>query len=297
MKIFKHLTANAINLVPFDFLRELSMEAYLIENEAVLALDNEEFDEVTILADELSILSARKSKASDGRIDLVAYYSSSNTLAVIELKKGTISCDNIEQLTDYLKERSQILAKIQENNPEISDPNWIGILAGTSISSDLIKHIEDGGKLDINDTEIPVSALTIKRYKSDDGQFFIATDTYQNIISTSNKDYTKYFFNSNEYGKGRLILAVLQKHAQDNPTLTFAEFKSIFPDKIQGSHGVFASKENADKENSKGRTRYLTKADELIQLNDAVIAVSNQWYPQNIDKAIKTFRGLGYELR
>jgi hypothetical protein len=59
MKIYKHLTANAINLVPFDFLRELSMEAYLIENPMVLTLDNDGFEDVEILEDELTISSGR----------------------------------------------------------------------------------------------------------------------------------------------------------------------------------------------------------------------------------------------
>ena len=41
MQIYKHITANNIQLRPMHFQRELSMMAYLIENEGVLALDAE----------------------------------------------------------------------------------------------------------------------------------------------------------------------------------------------------------------------------------------------------------------
>ena len=291
MQIFKHLTANAINLTPFDFHRELSMEAYLIENEAVLALDDKGFDEVIVLEDELSILLTRKPKPSDGRIDLVVYYSTSNTLAVIELKKGVISSCDIKQLTDYLEEWVQILQEINKTNPEIKDPNWIGILAGSSISSDLIADIASSKILNIKGAAIPISALTIKRYRSDDGQVFIATDTYLNPISASKKNYTKYSFNGNDYGKGRLVLAVLTEHAKNNPTLNYENFKADFPDHIRGNASVFTLSGNV----KPGCIRHFIKPNEIIKLSNARIAVSNQW-GADFDKPLKVFRDRGYDI-
>lgn len=48
MQLFKHLTANNIKLMQYNFLRELSMEAYLIENKNVLILDNDNFSDIGV---------------------------------------------------------------------------------------------------------------------------------------------------------------------------------------------------------------------------------------------------------
>ncbi len=74
MKLYTHLTANNIKLQEMPFIRELSMEAYLIENEDVLSLDEENLSDVEIIDSELTIKFGRKSKDSDGRIDLLALY-------------------------------------------------------------------------------------------------------------------------------------------------------------------------------------------------------------------------------
>jgi hypothetical protein len=43
MKLYTHLSANNISLERIDFKRELVMEDYLIENENVLQLDEDDF--------------------------------------------------------------------------------------------------------------------------------------------------------------------------------------------------------------------------------------------------------------
>ena len=60
MRIYRHLTANDVRLEPFPFKRELSMEAYLIDNEGVLALDDDVFTNVEIVDAELSLKQGQK---------------------------------------------------------------------------------------------------------------------------------------------------------------------------------------------------------------------------------------------
>jgi hypothetical protein len=55
MKLYRHFSANSVLLTPLPFIRELSMEAYLIENEAVLRLNDDDLSEVQIIASELPI--------------------------------------------------------------------------------------------------------------------------------------------------------------------------------------------------------------------------------------------------
>jgi len=86
MKILKHLTANDLKIDDFPFLRELSMEAYLIENPSVLALEEDGFnyeDGPEVIADELVLPNGRISKEGDGRIDLLVKYSEAETLGII----------------------------------------------------------------------------------------------------------------------------------------------------------------------------------------------------------------------
>jgi len=66
MKIFKQVTANNIELTPYPFKKELAMKACLIENEEILALDNENFTEVSILDEEIALKKSRRDR--DGKI-------------------------------------------------------------------------------------------------------------------------------------------------------------------------------------------------------------------------------------
>lgn len=42
------------------------------------------------------------------------------------------------------------------------------------------------------------------------------------------KDYTKYQFNGGIYGKGRLVLAVVQDYVEKHPTVTVPELQKTF---------------------------------------------------------------------
>ena len=64
------------------------MEAYLVENEGILALD-EPFIDVDVVAEELTLKQGRKSKDTDGRIDLLVTYAQ-EYIGVVELKLGQL---------------------------------------------------------------------------------------------------------------------------------------------------------------------------------------------------------------
>lgn len=278
------------------------MEAYLIENPSILSLDCDNFVDPSVVCDELPLRNGRASQDKDGRIDLLTHYKTAEMFAVIELKKGEIGLENIDQLRDYLKEREQVLNEIKnKKNVDVkyldtAEQKWMGLLVGTSISSELIKFITDGNELDVgNGSTLPLAALTIKRFKSDDNQYFVITDTYFNSTK-SNKDLSKYNFNNVNYGKGRLVLAVLKEYVVKNPTTTYEQLKTIFSDRIQGAGGVFASRDKALSINANGYVRYFAKDDELLTLSDEIIAVSSQWGIGNIDKFIIEAKKLGFKI-
>jgi hypothetical protein len=115
--------------------------------------------------------------------------------------------------------------------------------------------------------------------------------------NTRHKDTTKYIFKNKQYGKGRLVLAVVKTHILDNPTLTYNALLDVFPQNTQGSLGVFIKK--AEAQEIYNRTRYkrhFIKEEEIITLSDGPIAVCSEWGSGNIDKFISKAREIGYEI-
>ena len=220
MKILRHLTANDQQVKPLDFKRELSMEAYLIENEGVLELDDT-FNNVEIIADELALIQGRSSKGTNGRIDLLISYAD-EYFGIVELKLGTLEEIHLMQLEDYLLCKDQILEKYKNI---IESPKWIGIIVGSAIDPDLAQKLSNGYTAQHG---IPIAALTIRRFRSSRGDIFVTTDIYFNDTNSA-KDYTKYLFQGEEYGKGRLVLAVIKQYVAENSDTTFAHLEKNFP--------------------------------------------------------------------
>ena len=282
MQIFRHFTANDIQLEPFPFKWELSMEAYLVENQRVLALDSDTFTSVEIVDTELPLKQGRASKDADGRIDILATYSQ-EYIAVVELKLGELKSTHLNQLEDYLKGRDEIL----KQHPDIIDsafgtPKWIGVLVGTSIESDLANKLTEGYK---TDSGIQIAALTIQRYRSKEGNVFVTTDTYF-CVAASPKDTTKYLFDGVKLGKGKLVLEVIKRHVEQHPSINYSELEKAFPKSCQGRYGVFDTVENANLNVINDRKRHFLKPEEIIELSDSSIAVCSQWGIGNIGKFI-----------
>jgi hypothetical protein len=271
------------------------MEAYLIENEGVLSLDADTFNNVDIVEAELTLKQGRKSKDTDGRIDILATYSQ-EYIAVIELKLGQLEEIHLKQLEDYLAEKNQIL----EQYPDILSqevtpvPKWIGVLVGNSIDLNLATKIRDGY---FSPDGTQISALTIQRFRGSDGHVFVTTDTYFNNVNTA-RDTSKYLFEGKSLGKGRLVLAVLKRHCEKKPNITFSELEQSFPRICQGSSGVFSTFEEANEIlTSSGSKRHFLNTDELIQIEGSTIVVSSQWGIGNIEKFIKCARSLGHIIK
>jgi hypothetical protein len=292
MQIFTHLTANDVQLQPFPFKRELSMEAYLIENEGVLSLDRDTFTDVEIIEAELSLKQGRKS--TDGRIDILATYSQ-EYIAVVELKLGQLNDFHLTQLEDYLKEKEQILSKYPDIIPNQTmantNPKWIGVLVGSSIESSLSNKIINGYQ---TLGGIPIAALTLQRFRSESGNIYVATDTYFKNVGSA-KDFSKYKLNGNLFGKGRLVLEVVKDYVASHSNISYSELEKVFPKWCQGSIDIFTTVEMAHTQAERKKKHFL-KPEEIIQLDDAQIAVTNQWGITNIPNFIKLSRKLGFTI-
>ncbi len=271
------------------------MEAYLIENEGVLALDDEVFCNVEIIDAELSLKRGRTSKETDGRIDVLATYSQ-EYIAVIELKLGTLTQLHRQQLEDYLMERGQLLEQYPNAlNPEAAPiAKWIGVLVGSAIDPELADTMRAGAT---TTQGIPLAALTIQRFRGTDGTVIVSTDVYFRAPGSS-KDTTRYEFKGEMYGKGRLVLAIVKRYVADHPGITYAQLEEAFPRAVQGSFGVVATIDAANHiYASSGRKRYFLEPEEQIELVDSKIAVSREWGVGNIERLLVRAASLGYAVK
>ena len=289
MKIFKQVTANNIELSPYPFKKELAMEAYLIENEEILALDNDNFTEIAVLDEEIALKKGRRDR--DGRIDILTSYGA-EYLSIIELKLNQINDSTLNQLENYLDQKEQILELGKYWNEEIK-PKWIGVVVGTSISADLQEKLNNGYKYN----DIPIAGIVLNRYRSSDNNIFVVSDTYFSY-KYSEKDYSKFNYKNKAYNKARLVNEIVRDFVDLNPTTTFSELKEIFPKQIQGSFGVFDKLSRAEEIYINwGHKRHYIKPTEIINLGDGeIIATCNQWNPHNIADFIKNAEKLGYEI-
>lgn len=294
MEIFRQITANNIELKSYPFLKELAMEAYLMENEDILKLDTENFADVTVLDAEIALKSGRKTSNRDGRIDILAKYGL-DYLALIELKINEINDQSLLQLEDYLNERHQILTKHPEFWSEVeNEPNWIGVLVGSSISPELQRKLQDGYS---TANGIPIAGMILRRFRSIKNEIFVITDTFFKYNYTS-RDFSKFEFKGEIYNKARLVNKVVRTFVEENPTISYAELEKKFPQSLQGSIGVFDTKENAQEIFDRtGHKRHYLKSDELIKLSDSIIATSNQWGLGNITHFVNHVNNMNNDYR
>ena len=294
MRLLRQMSVNDEMLAPFPFKRELSMQAYLLENPDILNIDDV-YSDVQIYAEETPVLDGGIRSDSNGRIDIVASYAGEH-IAIIELKNAPLTLEHLEQLEAYLKVKEELLKLPIPilSEEETREPKWLGILIGNAIADDVEQKISDGYQYD---GAIPIAAMTIQRFRSKTGQVYVTTDTYFKTPAQG-KDYTKYIYNGNTYSKRRLVLAVVQNHVATNPDISFSRLSQDFPITLHKGYGVFTTLEEANREYSeKKHKRHFINTNEVLILDDGQeIAVTSQWGIGNIGGFIKRARELGHKI-
>ncbi len=100
------------------------------------------------------------------------------------------------------------------------------------------------------------------------------------------KDYTKYNFNGETFGKSRLVLAVVKFFADKKKNIS-----NMFPKKETGAvFEVVAPVRKAE------RGRYFLDKEDIIQTPSGKYAVTNQWGKENIDSFIEFVNDLGLNV-
>ncbi|MBQ8165571.1 MAG: PD-(D/E)XK nuclease family protein [Lachnospiraceae bacterium] len=110
-------------------------------------------------------------------------------------------------------------------------------------------------------------------------------------ITDSVRDYSKYEFEGNEYGKVPLVLAVVKKYVADYNPKDFTVLQDAFPDLLQGTKGTIRQWSSVSDED-KGlvpnkKKRYFVNEDQLIKLpSKEIVIVCREWGAGNIENFI-----------
>ncbi len=116
-------------------------------------------------------------------------------------------------------------------------------------------------------------------------------------VLSNERDKTKYQFNEQVYGKGRLVLAVVENYVSDHPDIDIDDLAIAFPKNLQGSIGVFNELGYVEnKYAKKSHKRHFLKANEIIQLNGSEIVVCTEWGAGNIENVVQQAESLGYTV-
>jgi hypothetical protein len=119
-------------------------------------------------------------------------------------------------------------------------------------------------------------------------------------VTQQGRSYSKYQFEGELYGKGRLVLAVVKAHCEKHSDLSLDGLKDAYPDTLQGSVGVVTTISKAleiVERSPKKQKRHFIKPEELISVADGDIAVCTEWGSGNIDNFIERARLHGFDIQ
>jgi len=172
-----------------------------------------------------------------------------------------------------------------------------------NISQDEINLVENicktmGGKIVTDEVKQEVEIETEEENEKDD--VFQSQDNTENYqYYTGKKDTTQYLFNGKTFGKGRLVLAVVEDYINNHNTITFEELRKLFPKEIQGSFFVVDSLVNAKKiveESRLHKKRHFINNPIKLSSGEKIV-VTTEWGKSNIDKFINKAQVLGYTIK
>ena len=221
-----------------------------------------------------------------------------------------------EIIEKIISEQEQIPKEQEQNlgnNLRIKNRlNWVGVLVGTSIDATLSQKLLNGIAFEVtitnnppnttvtlnevdsktmktNALNIPIGGIVLKRFKDEERDVFVVSDTYFEYLPTAGKNYTKYSLQGSNfiYNKSQLVIAIIKLYIHLNPHATLADIQREFPKSLNGNYEVVVDLDTAIKINQNRGKRYYEKAPQIITLNNGMqIVTTTQWGVGNINNII-----------
>ena len=124
--------------------------------------------------------------------------------------------------------------------------------------------------------------------------------TVDTITSTGKKkrDMTKFSFDGKDYAKNRYLHKVIQNFVEENPNMSLKEFSDVIPQNTDFKREFWVTYEEAKVvEERQGRKRHFSKPDEVIQLKDAKLCISNGTTQETTLLTIEFFKKKGIRTK
>jgi len=218
-----------------------------------------------------NILDSAKNMLDDGQLDSKEIMALPFTLIQMQMVGG----DEAIKLYTAFFEKINDIYEADENEvvkiPESKAQEVFSLLSRFSVQC----------RVDLGISDTPIDESIFARA--------ISALEQSNDVVKGKRDTSKYTFKGKTFAKSRLVHAVVKDYVDKNPNVTFDDLKKAFPDEWQAggsksmNRAVFVRLSEAKKLfNEKGHRRHFFKDEEIIQLSDEVIAVSNQWGVGNI---------------
>jgi len=112
-------------------------------------------------------------------------------------------------------------------------------------------------------------------------------------ITSSVKDYSKYLFENEKYGKARLVLAIAKKYVEDNPNATYNDLDKAFPIKLSSKPLIRLKK---DITNNDIKFRRVFENDTIILNDGTEVVINNQVQESDMPKILQIAKDLGYNV-
>jgi hypothetical protein len=249
------------------------------------------------------------SDLEENEMGIYVYLTPISTLKLNELQEPECNCKefiqiNYQSLVDYLIEPA--LNQNISNRTKNIITEYLKSLSQPSIDDEIDGHKQELIMALGNEERKLLTSFWTKNQKlilaalyaigSDPEQEEYTRNTVQDALSglsSTGKDYTKYIFNGQTYAKNRLVLAVIQDYVANNPTTTYNQLQTIFPNTLQGQE-TFTTETTAKQKPSR---RNFLESSELIKLTDETISVNTQWGRGNIERFIDHCTNMGIGIK
>lgn len=259
----------------FSYMRQLKMEYGVLIGQAIQIF----YDGDLVQQDDPVLLDTiRFERDSKKGEDFVRLFSKEN-FNFGSLKEYTLqSIRKINRKQDFRLLLARITSKdFKEKFSDLIKQEFIGEYDGELIDSVLNElNIEIATKNKAGNAN-PDQIIEIKPNKRNSNDTILAKE-----LTSNDRDYSKYFFKGQTFGKNRLVLEVLKDYVENNPSTTYSQLKTIFPDSLQGRE-TFTTEIEAKQKRDR---RNFIKPNEVIPLIYTTIAVSTQWSLGNITRFI-----------
>ncbi len=112
----------------------------------------------------------------------------------------------------------------------------------------------------------------------------------------SGRNTSQYVFEKVKRSKGRTVLAVVQAYLRDNKNVTYKQLLTVFPEQVKRFGTINTLEKAQELSPDPQRPRYFFKEQDVINLKNQKVVVTNQWTHSAFLEFVVVTKELGYKI-